>query len=399
MTFGRHLRSEFMLDPKYIPLNHGSFGVFPRTCLMLQRELQDKAELNPDRWTRFEAATLLQKNRERLANFVHCKDPADIVFAQNASAAASTVLRSFPFVKGDKILCFNTTYVNVSSCLDYLEDSGLVTLVRIPLTFPMSNEGLLDLVSEAIANHGPFRFAVVDAIVALPGVVLPFQDMTRLLQKSGTLVMVDAAHALGQIPINLGAFDPDFLLSNTHKWLYTPRGCTMLYVAPRNQKYIHPLVINQEYKHSDHPQFSFQKEFANPGVVDMTPYMCIERALEFRESLGGEEAITQYCHNLAMEGGALVAKIFQTSVLENGDEVMTANMVNVEAPLTESKYSYSETISLFTEKIIYDENCMVPLFFHNNKWYVRLSAQVYTDIQDFKEGAEAIARVCKQLQK
>lgn len=51
-------------------------------------------------------------------------------------------------------------------------------------------------------------------------------------------------------------------------------------------------------------------------------------ALAFRNWLGGERVINTYCHNLAMQGGQLLAKILGTTVLGcDGDQAV--NMVSI----------------------------------------------------------------------
>lgn len=104
-SFGKSLRSELLLEQQYVPLNHGSFGVVPRPIRALQREFLDKEEQHPDRWHRFEVLDALRKNREYVAKLINCRDPADIVFQRNATTAINTILRTFPFEKGDKVLC------------------------------------------------------------------------------------------------------------------------------------------------------------------------------------------------------------------------------------------------------------------------------------------------------
>lgn len=104
-AFGRALRKDFFLEPEYVPVNQGSYGVFPRAVRQKAVEYQEQCELHPDRFMRFEGPELVKQSRSKLAALVGCPDPADIVFIGNATLAANTVLRSFPFAKGDKVLC------------------------------------------------------------------------------------------------------------------------------------------------------------------------------------------------------------------------------------------------------------------------------------------------------
>lgn len=193
--------------------------------------------------------------------------------------------------------------------------------------------------------------------------------------------------------------DPDFFLSNLHKWYYTPRGASFLYVPKRNQKYVLPLVLNYDYKHPDEPGFSFEDAFAYPGVEDLSSYLCVGAVIDYRKSLGGEDAIMKYCHDLALQGGELVARILGTRVLENDDKTLTACMVNIELPLKESKLSTQDTIQTIIEELIHEHNTMASPFYHGGKYWARLSAQIYNDLSDFEHGAHALQKICKELEK
>lgn len=107
--FGKAYRKDFALEEQYTPVNHGSFGVYPNVIKPLFREYQDKAEQHPDRWNRFTMKPLIQRNLERVAELVHC-DPTDLAFVLNASNGVNTVLRSYPFKQGDKIICVSLSF-------------------------------------------------------------------------------------------------------------------------------------------------------------------------------------------------------------------------------------------------------------------------------------------------
>lgn len=120
--------------------------------------------------------------------------------------------------------------------------------------------------------------------------------------------------------------------------------------------------------------------------------------MDYRKSLGGEDAIMKYTHNLAVEGGEVAAKVLGTEVMENAEKSLTVSMVNVRIPLTHPKISDNDVIQAFIDKMLYDHDCMAPVYKHNDQWYTRLSAQVYNDVSDFELVAKAILAICKELE-
>ncbi|CEP10938.1 hypothetical protein [Parasitella parasitica] len=405
VSFGRSLRPQFLLESSYTSLNHGSYGSIPKALLPVLEDLRLKSEVNPDRWLRREMFPVLERNKKVLADLVHA-DPNELVFVFNAMTGINTVARSLPLEAGDKVIYFNTAYNSVESTIKFIKNSEKLSLIRIDLAYPLDDHEVLAIIKETIERenskgNGKIKLCFMDAISSVPAVRFPFESAVKLVREYDILSLVDGAHAIGQIPLNLHEADPDFFITNCHKWLFAPRGCAILYVPFRNQHLIHPAIINSAYAdHSDPADktVSFQQEFAWPGTADFSNFMCIEAAVDFRQSLGGEDAIMKYCHDLAVKGGASAANILSTKVMENTDRSLTVAMVNVEIPLRNVNLSDAEVISIFIDKLLYEHSCMAPVYKHNNIWYTRLSAQVYTDEADFETVAKAILTVCNELE-
>ncbi|KAI9485435.1 MAG: pyridoxal phosphate-dependent transferase [Benjaminiella poitrasii] len=402
MNFNKGLREEFYFEPKFVPLNHGALGVYPKIVGEALNTYRLKAEANPDRWIRFDMYQALERNLQLLGNYIHC-NPIDLAFVQNSTQAANTILRSYPFKAGDKILYYRTGYIAVNKTLEFIRDQYKVELISIELNYPVEDANVIQLTKETIErehakhNEPKIVMAVIDAISSAPGVRFPFEALTKLVREYDILSFVDGAHAIGHIELNIDELDPDFFFSNCHKWLYTPRGCTVLYVSKRNQGFIHPTAINSAYKyHEDRSDASsFGQEFI-PPIIDISNYLCVEPALRYREEIG-EDAIRAYSHDIAVKGGQLVADILGTHVMENSTKTLTINMVNVRLPAFKTTKSDAEVVAFYYKKLIFEHNTTASVYKHNHNWWIRLSGQIYVDLDDFKHMAQALVILTKEL--
>ncbi|GAA5972826.1 hypothetical protein JCM21900_006910 [Sporobolomyces salmonicolor] len=419
---GKKLREKYWrFEEGWVNLNHGSYGAAPAPVIDRFRAIQDRCDSAPDRFIRLEYEPELIALRSRLARFVDC-DTDDLVLVGNATTGVNVVLRSLTgqWEKGDRLLYFSTTiYDACSSTLQYIVDTHphlSLSLLPVPLTYPISHADLMAKTRAAIEDAekdggGKVRLALVDAISSNPGVVVPWEQLVQLFREKGVLSLIDAAHQIGQLPVSLRKSNPDFWISNCHKWLLAHRGCAVLYVNKAHQHLIHSIPIGHYYdgKRTPARRSDWVTEFSWNGTLDWSPLLSVSAALDFREDvLGGEERIYEWCHGLAVQGGEKVARMLGTRIMRNGPDEgeLVGCMVNVLLPLPSctpvSKLSPS-TISRIKDfwfnELSEKHRTIVPLFVHNDHPYVRLSAQVYTDLADFEYVGGALRKVCEQIER
>ena len=77
----------------------------------------------------------------------------------------------------------------------------------------------------------------------------------------GVPVLVDGAHALGILPLNLHELGADYYTTNCHKWFSAFKGCALLYVKRSLQSTVKPLVISHGFGHG------FNSDFMWTGMI------------------------------------------------------------------------------------------------------------------------------------
>ena len=143
---------------------------------------------------------------------------------ENASHGVNAVLRSLQVPAGKKVLYLNCAYRMVQNTLEFLNHFVGDQLLMVNITWPATADDIVATVRQALEAHpGQVYAASFSHIVSLPAAILPVKQLAALCHQHGAMVLVDGAHALGHIPINVTDINADFYVSNGHKWLYSPK--------------------------------------------------------------------------------------------------------------------------------------------------------------------------------
>ncbi|KAI1101683.1 PLP-dependent transferase [Jackrogersella minutella] len=414
--FGQRALQHFDFDPNHRNLNQGSFGASPRDVRKKLRQYQDLTEALPDQFIRYDIPDILNESREAVAKLLNA--PTDtVVLVPNATAGVNTILWNLTWNDDckDEVLYFNTIYGGCGKAVDYIVDqgSGRISSREIRLAYPLEDEEVVAALKDAIegsAKDGKRpRLCFFDTVSSLPAVRLPFEELTKVCREAGILSLVDGAQGVGMINIDLEALDPDFFVSNCHKWLFVPRSCAVLYVPVRNQGLIKTSVpTSHGYVSTSGSRFNplpkghpsvFVNNFQFVGTLDTSPYLCTKYAIEWRERvLGGEAKIQGYIQTLAREGGKKVAEILGTEVLDNKSGSMSrCATTNVALPLNQEEAAKASNWML--ERMMSDYKTFIPLFMHNGRPWVRISAQIYLDIQDFEWAGQILLELSERVKR
>lgn len=447
VPFGKAMRKEFLFDDDYLNLNHGiaalpsirpsseqtnliipgSFGTYPKVIQTVLRKYQDAAEARPDEFIRYEYPKLLDESRAAIAKYLHA--PVDtITYIPNATTGVNTVLRNLEWHPGDKIIYFATIYGGCGRTVAYITETTPADSVKISYTYPISDSffvsALRDTVrKERAAGNNP-RVCIFDTVSSMPGCRMPFEALTRACKELGVLSLIDGAHGAGHLPLDLAALDPDFFVSNCHKWLLVPRGCAVFYVPFRHQPLIRSTLptshgflprprpgITYLYPFPPSGKSDYVTNFEFVGTVDTSPYLCVPEALRWREEVcGGEEEIIRYMVELNRKASERVAEMLGTEYMENKEGTLReCNVSNVKLPLKvedvksllkeEQKFDGNAIRDWLTFRAMKEYGVFIAFIFYNDAWWVRLSAQIYLELADFEWAVGVLEIVCEDVRR
>lgn len=113
-----------------------------------------------------------------------------------------------------------------------------------------------------------------------------------------------------------------------------------------------------------------------------------------------------YTLDQARKAGKLVAGILETEVLENEEGTLgNCNFSNVKLPLDFHAIAGGDgaealKVAQWIAKTLVEEyDTFIAIIFYANAWWVRLSAQVYLDMEDWSWAGKTLKEVCERVHK
>ena len=382
------------LDPNVTFLNHGSFGACPLQVLTAQTQLREKLEREPVHFFIREFETLLDEARGKLAEFVGSKSE-ELAFVANATTGVNAVLRSLNFSSTDELLTTDQEYNACRNALNFVSDRAGAKVVVASLPFPV--ESPQQIVEAVIKHISPrTRLALLDHVSSSTAFVFPIKQLVKELTKRGVDTLVDGAHAVGMLPLNLEEIGAAYYTGNCHKWLCAPKGAGFLYVRKDKQENIHPLTISHGANSTRIDKSRFQLEFDWVGTDDPTAYLCVPEAIKFMGSLlpGGWLELMEKNKSMVLVARHLLQEKLGIKIDCCPDE-MIGSMAVVKLPDEGVDEFYGGLISPLQNDLWEKFRIEVPIIPWSNKRkrLLRISAQIYNSFSQYEYLGEALVKL------
>jgi isopenicillin-N epimerase len=367
-------------------LNHGSYGATPRVVLDYQQQLREQMERQPLAFLGRELEGLLDTARKKLADLVLVKSD-DLVFIPNATTAVNAVLNSLTFQENEEILITDQTYNACANAVKYIAQRWGVKVIIAQIPFPVqSSSEITQAILEKISLRT--KLVVLDHVTSPTALIWPIKSIVKELNNLGIDTLIDGAHALGFLPLDISAINPTYYTANCHKWLSSPKGAAFLYVRADKQEIIRPLTISHGANSPRQDRSRFQLEFAWMGTDDPTAYLSVPKAIEFLNSLSldGLRGLMQMNSNLALKAKNLLCNAFEVNY--PCPESMIGAMASILIP------SHSWPAEELYKQLWSKYQIEVPIIpWGEEKIIVRISAHYYNSIEQY----EYLAKVLNHL--
>lgn len=238
--FWARVRKDYVLNPEYINLESGYYNIIPTPTL--KKFTQHISEVNFQGSLYMRTVQWENKKRiaARLAGMLNC--PAEnLILTRNTTESLDMIIGGYPWEAGDEAILALQDYGAMKDHFEQVAGRyGVVCrTVSVP-NHPDSDAELVRLYEEQITSKT--RMIMICHMINITGQILPVRKICDMAHRHGVEVLVDGAHCVGHIPVDIEALDCDYYGSSLHKWLSAPLGAGMLYVKSEHIPKIWPLL-------------------------------------------------------------------------------------------------------------------------------------------------------------
>ncbi|KIP52011.1 aminotransferase class V-fold PLP-dependent enzyme [Leucobacter komagatae] len=233
---------------------------------------------------RAEIYAQLDEIRGRAASFLGAT-PEELAFTRNGTESISLVARGLRFEPGDEIIVPDTEMLsNIAIWRMVATESGatIVTVAGGPT-------GLLDPEAVRAAITERTKLLTFAALSNVTGAVQPVVELCEVAAAAGVLVHVNAAQAIGMMPVGFDVWPCDFISACTRKGLRAIEGSGVLAVREQHLDALTPTLAgwwNAGLGDGEDVTFMHAARKLEAGSPNVPAILALGAAIAVAEGLG-----------------------------------------------------------------------------------------------------------------
>jgi isopenicillin-N epimerase len=377
------LKSSYMLDPEWIFLNHGSFGACPVPVFEKFQYYQRELERQPVQFIGRRLGDLLSSARQRMADYIHAP-VENVVFFTNVTTALNMAIRSLVLEPGDEVLTTDHEYPALDSTWNFVAHRTQARYIHQPIPVPVhTKEEIIEALFAGVTPRTKILF--ISHLTCFSTLIMPIEEICQRARALGLITIVDGAHALSQIPLDMGKIGADIYVGACHKWLSAPKGSAFLYASPAAQEWLDPLVISWGWQRKDDQGKSmFAPHHQNQGTRDVSAFLSVPTAIDFQQEHDWP-AQQARCYTLAKETRQRINALTKLDSLSPDSPDWFRQLLSIRLP---------EEVDLgkLSRELLEEEHIELPILKWNGLSLLRVSFQAYNSQED----ADALVRALEK---
>lgn len=233
--FWLKVQKQFVLDKKTTYMNIGTTGSMPKHVLENYADNNKLVATYPwDMQGKFGSWPQVVNMAAEIAPSFGA-DTDEIILSRNTTDGVCTIINGLDFEEGDVILTTHHEHAAVLSPLNVAKERFGVEIEEIQLpvftgTEDVSEEAYVKAFSDAIASHDNVKLIVFSHITYKTGTALPAKAICQLATENRIPTLIDGAHTIGMLNLDLHDLDCDFYAGSGHKWQCGAGATGILYV-------------------------------------------------------------------------------------------------------------------------------------------------------------------------
>ena len=377
------IAEQFQLDADVAFFNHGSFGACPKPVFENYQYWQRRLERQPVDFIQRQRPELTLSARQKMGGYV-VADGANVVFVPNATYGINIAARSLKLQPGDEVLATDHEYGAVNNTWRYICNQAGATYVNQPIPLPVDDPtAFVDTLWEGVTPRT--RVIAVSHITSPTALILPVEQICARANAEGLLTVIDGAHALGQIDLDMTAMAPTFYTGNAHKWLCAPKGAAFLYMDAEQESDLEPLVVSHGYS-GETRGTKLTDYYSWTGTMDPSAYLAVPAAIQFQHD-NEWQTVRAACHRRAIDLRNLIQGLTGLPPIcpddANGGYRWFEQMFTARMP--------SGSVDELRERLWPEFKIEVPVGLLHDEPAMRVSVQAYTTQADIDRLLAALA--------
>lgn len=391
----------FKHNPSLIYLDSAATTLKPQVVIDAEREYLEQYSSNVGRGLYPLAETATEKFeavRKRVSTFIGAKDPREIIFTAGTTASINLALLLIAHTINSTDNIVTTELEHHSNFLPWKE------LARVKgATFrvaPITGDGLIDLetLKNSIDEHTKIvAFAAVSNVL---GTISPAAEIIRMIRSINpkTVILIDAAQAIGHAPMDVSGWNADFVAFSTHKMFGTTGG-GILYGKKDLLETLRPVVFGggmvldacaEETLYRESP-YCFEAGTPNIGGV-----IALGAAVKYIESIGRknirvhETALTAYALKRLRETFGKHIRIIGPEKASERGGIIAFSLGNIHP------HDIAQLLGERNICVRAGEHCAAPL---HQKFHLNATTRISLSIYNSEEDIDKLIERLKEIQR